>query len=799
MATSIPAPRLSALPHAPQHCVLLVDHDTTRLKLGRTRLRAAGFQVETATSTEEALSLLTLEPIDAVMSEMLDGGLDGFELCRRLRGDLDLDDVPVILLSAHFNGESERELAARAGASALLAPSPGFDDEIDILRAWLEGARPLVARALDASVYQEHLRSHARRVGRLVDKSRSAEERYRILFERAHTAIAVLSLDGVIVEVNQRASEIVGRPSEEIVGRHVRDFAPPGQQELLVEKFARAVAEPTGRAQEVPVLRRDGTTIFMEASVSTIVVGGRPLVLAIGEDVTRQLEASRALAAAEERYRSLVSRIPEVIWTAADDGAITFITPNVATVCGLSPEEMCDDRPFTGSERIHPEDRDRVASAFAALLENGAPFDVEYRWLRKDLGCVWLRNRCVAAYERDGGRHFEGMLSDVTEKRRLEDSLHQAQKMEAIGQLTGGIAHDFNNILGAILANAHFLLENLAEQDPRRDDAAEIKLGAERAAALTRQLLAFSRRQVMAPCIANLNTTVAGLEKMLRRLIGEDIEFHVVPGEALGSVRVDLGQIEQVIMNLVVNARDAMPRGGRLTIETTNVHVDDAFVHAGVVPVGAYVMLTVSDNGCGMDAETKRRIFEPFFTTKEVGKGTGLGLSTCYGIVKQSEGFISVSSTPGRGTVFAIYLPRVDASVAPPSRERPTRIDGCETILLVEDDAHMRSAVARMLSARGYRVLVARDGDEAIRLIDSRDTPVDLVVTDVIMPGMSGPQMVTEARSLEGVDVLFMSGYTDHAVLRDSALCDGLGLIHKPFTPLALAKRVRSILDSAAM
>ncbi|HEY5937347.1 MAG TPA: ATP-binding protein [Kofleriaceae bacterium] len=388
------------------------------------------------------------------------------------------------------------------------------------------------------------------------------------------------------------------------------------------------------------------------------------------------------------------------------------------------------------------------------------------------------------------------MVTDVTERKRLEESLRQSQKMEAIGQLTGGIAHDFNNILAVILANSQFLCDDLADQDPRRADAEEIGAAAERAAGLTRQLLAFSRHQLLDPRRVDLGTITAGVEKMLRRLIGEDIEFSVHRDPALGSAHVDIGQIEQVIVNLVVNARDAMPNGGRLVIEASNADLDaTAAQQIGATP-GAYVVLVVSDTGSGMSAETKRRIFEPFFTTKEVGKGTGLGLSTTYGIVQQSGGFISVYSEVGHGTVFKIYLPRVEGEAEQHRKRTSTAAGGRETILVIEDDEMVRTAVTRMLQARGYRLLIATSPQHALDLASRHQGEIHLVLSDVIMPGMNGPDVVSRLKEQFGsLQTVFMSGYTDHAIL-PGVLSSGAAFVQKPFTQEALAVKVREVLDA---
>jgi CheY-like chemotaxis protein len=342
------------------------------------------------------------------------------------------------------------------------------------------------------------------------------------------------------------------------------------------------------------------------------------------------------------------------------------------------------------------------------------------------------------------------------------------------------------------------LAESLGANDPRREDAQEIVTASERAAALTRQLLAFSRRQILEPKVVEVNAAIAGTEKLLRRLIGEDIRLSVVRGEGVGTVRVDVGQLEQVIMNLAVNARDAMPDGGELVIETANVELE---AHSAMpdfsAPPGSYVMISVSDTGCGIDPETRRRIFEPFFTTKETGKGTGLGLATCYGIVQQSGGHIWVYSEPGHGSVFTIYLPRVDAVATHARPRRTTALAGQETILIVEDDERVRGAVARMLEPRGYQLIVAPSPEAAVDLAATHDGPIDLVLSDVVMPGASGPAIIEQIEARIGkVRVLFMSGYSDHPLLRARKVTDGLNFVQKPFGPVLLARKVREALDA---
>jgi nitrogen-specific signal transduction histidine kinase len=402
-----------------------------------------------------------------------------------------------------------------------------------------------------------------------------------------------------------------------------------------------------------------------------------------------------------------------------------------------------------------------------------------------------------------GGRtlHFEWSLADITERRQLEAQLRQAQKMEAVGQLAGGVAHDFNNLLTVIGGRCYLMLAKLDPEDALRREVELVRGAAERAARLTHQLLAFSRKQVLEPRVLELNETVTGIEPLLRRLIGEDIEISVTRGSDLGRVKADAGQVEQVILNLAVNARDAMPQGGRLTLATANVIVDERAARrtADLAP-GSYVVLSVTDSGHGMDAATRAQIFEPFFTTKEVGKGTGLGLATVYGIVKQSGGFIEVESEPGRGASFNVYLPRVEDAMAVPEPGKPagTRQRGSETVLLVEDDESLRTLAREILTVQGYVVLEAGSPREALRIHQTHEGQIELLLTDVVMPEMNGRQLADHLKiARPTMGVLFMSGYTGAALGAAGGMAEFTGqLLQKPFTPDGLARRVREVLDA---
>ena len=453
-------------------------------------------------------------------------------------------------------------------------------------------------------------------------------------------------------------------------------------------------------------------------------------------------------------------------------------------------------------ERVHPDDRARVREAIDGVRRDPYLLDLEFRLVQPDRTLRHAHAHGVAVL--DGSAtpvRLLGTLHDITERMSLEAQFRQAQKLEAVGRLAGGVAHDFNNLLTVIMSYADFVLDALPPGEAIRQDVEQIRSAGASAAQLTRQLLAFSRQQVLAPRVLSLNDVVTDAAKMMKRLLGDDIRLVTVLSPELGMVKADAGQIEQVVMNLAVNARDAMPEGGQLTIEPANVEMDDAYLqeHA-LAKRGRYVLLAVTDTGVGMDERTKAHMFEPFFTTKEAGKGTGLGLATVYGIVKQSGGFIWVYSEAGRGTTFKIYLPRVDASAEPANAAVHTgSLRGTETILVVDDAPAVRTAVRAVLERHGYVVVEAPSGEGAVHLAAKHRGKLDLLITDVVMPGMSGQDV---ARSLStqqpGLRVLYMSGYTDDTIVRHGVLEPGIRFIQKPFAPDVLARKVREALDAAS-
>jgi PAS domain S-box-containing protein len=508
--------------------------------------------------------------------------------------------------------------------------------------------------------------------------------------------------------------------------------------------------------------------------------------------------AQEGLRRSEMNFRSLVTNAPYGICRCDSTGQLLDVNPALLSVLGYSsPQDLVGRHLGALYADTHQwfelADHLRSATPLNGLI---------VEWKRKDGTGTVVRVSGRAVSDGDKGTAFELFAEDVTERRALEQQLRQSQKMEAVGRLAGGIAHDFNNLLMVISGYSEFLLDRLGPEPALRAPAQEIASAAGRATSLTRQLLAFSRKQMMAPKVLDLNGIVTENLKMLTRVIGEDIDLVMVPAAGLGAVRADAGQIEQVIMNLAVNARDAMPSGGKLTIETSNVSLDDDYArfHAPL-RAGDYVMLAISDNGLGMDSETQSHIFEPFFTTKGT-KGTGLGLSTVYGIVKQSGGYIWVYSEPGRGTTFKIYLPRVAERGESPalvvsSAESVAAEPGTETILLVEDEANLRYLARQFLEKQGYRVIEAADGVVAMQIAVAHEGVIHLLLTDVIMPGMNGRELAQRMSEIRpNTKVLYMSGYTENVIGHNGTLDAGVRLLQKPFTLRDLKSKVREVLDS---
>jgi len=513
-------------------------------------------------------------------------------------------------------------------------------------------------------------------------------------------------------------------------------------------------------------------------------------------DITDRKRADEALRKSEDLYRTLVETAHDMIWSVDASGRFTFVNDAVRHIYGYEPAEMMG-RPFMNFQTAEQAKKD--LEAFARIKAGEAHFKYETEHLHRDGHPIWLSFNAIVMRDSQGTvLGTTGTARDITENKRLENQLRQVQKIESIGRLAGGVAHDFNNLLGAILGYSELAQQQIPEESNAYRFLAGITEAACRGGNLTQQLLAFARKKVVKPEVVDLNKIVAGMEPMLRRLIGEDLDFNFVPGASLCRVKVDIGSLEQVIMNLTVNARDAMLQHGKLTLETTNVTLgeDYAAKHADVKP-GPYVLLAVTDTGTGMTEKVRAQIFEPFFTTKPVGQGTGLGLAMCHGIVKQAGGHIAVYSEVGTGTTFKIYLPITHENLhflkLPPAKPMT---GGTETILFVEDEALVRDCAQRALSGLGYNVIVAANGLEALDLLSSLKGPLHLLVTDVVMPKMGGPELAKKiVERFPGIKVLYSSGYTENAIVHGGILKESINFIQKPYLPSELADRIRRILD----
>jgi PAS domain S-box-containing protein len=592
------------------------------------------------------------------------------------------------------------------------------------------------------------------------------------------------------------------RTGEAVVARDLRSEPsfPAWREQALRRGYAAMIALPlVADAQPLGVL-----AIYSDES-GTFDAEEVRLLTELARNVSSGISLLRNRAdrqrAEEDRARlSLaVEQAAEAIVITDIQGTIVYVNPAFETVTGYSRQDAIGKNPRV--LKSGRQDAEFYANLWTTLL-GGEAWSGRFINRRKD-GTHFEAEAVISPVRDAAGRvtNYVCVQRDVTRERQLEEQVRRSQRIEAVGRLAGGVAHDFNNLLTIIAGYSDLLLQVMAGDDPKSAHVGEIKKAADRAAALTRQLLAFSRRQVLAPQVLDLNGVVTGLQGMMRRLIGEDIGLVMLPAKDLGRAKLDPGQIEQVILNLVINSRDAMPQGGKITIETANANLDEKY-GGGHFPVkpGSYVMLAVSDTGCGMDANTQAHIFEPFFTTKEQGKGTGLGLSMVYGIVKQSGGYIWVFSEPGQGAAFKLYFPRVDAEAvaAQPAMVASVQHGGAETILLVEDDSAVRSLVSGVLKSSGYKVLVAQNGVDALVVHEQHQGGIDLLVTDVVMPQMNGPELAAHlARFRKKMKVIYISGYTDDAIVHHGVLDSDAAFLQKPFTPEALARKVREVLDTA--
>ncbi|HEV8431166.1 MAG TPA: response regulator [Pyrinomonadaceae bacterium] len=801
--------------------ILVVDDEVELKNILVESLISQGYETRGFTSADTALDALRAEAFDVVLTDLMMPGMDGITLVQE---GLEIDPHLICIVMTGQGTIQTAVDAMKVGA---------FDYILKPFR--LHTLLPLITRAMNV----RHMRLENLQLRETL-----------AIFELAQTIALTLDpqtvisklVDAVLQHTNADEVSVLlpvsdghnelyvaavrGENRERLLGQRVPlDESISGwitreRQPLMLQgevndqrfrslwphpEITSSISIPMQVANKVVgtlninALRRPRPFNLVEMKVLTILAGTAAAAL---ESASLYTQVRRA----EENYRSIFENAVEGIFQSTPERRLITVNPSMARILGYdSPQQLIDSLDDIGAELyVNPEQAEEVTRT---LEQEGIVQGFEFEAYRKDREKIWLSLNIRLVRDEEGKPLFrEGAIEDITEQKRaelergkLEEQLRQSQKMEAIGQLAGGVAHDFNNLLTAINGYSSLALQRTNPDARVKTYLEEIRKAGDRATNLTRQLLAFGRKQMLKPVAMNLNDVVSDMNKMLRRLIGEDIKLVAKLSPELKKIKADAGQIEQVLVNLVVNSRDAMPQGGVLTIETTNFEVDPKYnsKHLGLPP-GGYVMLAVSDTGCGMDQETRARIFEPFFTTKDKGKGTGLGLSTVYGIVKQSGGNIWVYSEPSRGTTLKVYLPQLEGEEQPVERvpAESAAPGGWETILLVEDEDIVRGLARQILEQAGYQVHDASGGEEALRLCRELTEPIHLLLTDVVMPETSGKEIAQRLASLRPeARVLFMSGYTDDAIVHHGVLDSNVEFIQKPFTPVALARKVREVLD----
>jgi PAS domain S-box-containing protein len=825
--------------------ILAIDDTPEVLGLLVEILSREGYAVRPADSGELALAAVAADPPDLILLDVRMRGIDGIEVCRRLKASDDTRHIPIILISA-FADVKEWVAGLQAGAADYICKP--FQRVELLTRVKTHLALHHAKAALEekaAALYQTttQLEAESARRQRVEDDLRQSldrAERSRLALlsaledqkraeqqmAKSHSLLLNLArlVPGVIYQYrlwpDGRSAFPFSSPGMndiyEVTPEDVREDATPVFGRLHPEDLVRvreAIQESARTLEEFHceyrvILPRQGLRWRWGQAHPERTEDGGALWHGIISDITERKQATEALRTEAERLSLILEATSGGVWDwNILSGDATF-SPRYTSMLGYTPSEFAESYK-DWKQLVHPDDFERVNQEHLDHFHGKKEFSIEYRLREKSGAWHWIHSRGLLI-ERDShgnparmvGTHtdIQGRVQEEKKREQLEAQLLQSQKMEGIGRLAGGVAHDFNNCLNVIQGFTQICISKLPKGDPLADELGEVFKASERAAALTRQLLAFSRKQVLQPETLDLNQVIAELERMLRRTIGEDIELVQLLSPDLGLVKADPGQLGQVIMNLVLNARDAMPNGGKLTIETANAGVDVEYSsHGGEVNPGAHVMLAVTDEGVGMDAATLARLFEPFFTTKGLGKGNGLGLSTAYGIVKQSGGSISVSSEVARGTTVKVYLPRelwATKAMAALPRPTPRRATGSETILVVEDEEPLRRLTRRLLETAGYTVLSAADGEEALLTSERHVGDIDLLLTDVVMPRMNGRLLAERlAKTRPALKILYMSGYTDDAILHHGVLDSGTQFLAKPFSEAELTRKVRAVLD----
>ncbi len=761
------------------------------------------FEVDSAYQGEEGVLLVKtaleagLPYAMAFVDVRMPPGIDGLETTRKI-WELD-SEIQIVLCTAYSDVSWDVILEKIGDTDRMVILKKPFDtvEAFQLAQAltqkwWLSRQARGKMEELEGMV--------AERTRELQESNDMLQMQARVI-ENMSESVIIANEQGQIVITNPMANSMFGYGSGELIGQNVsmlNNPAEPENQRIFSETWT-GLQNGQSWSGEVSRLKKDGTAITVRAQIGSLELLGRRHFFAIQEDVTQ-----RKLAEDELRQKDALIRIAGQVthtggWAMLVPEQRLFWSDEVFNILGYP----CGDVPSLGDAlALHPEPwRDKITAAMEACTAKGTPFDIEVEILGAHDRRLWVRVCAEVERRADGSiERVLGAFQDITGQKKLEAMLFQSQKMETVGKLAGGFAHEFNSILTAIIGQSELLATDLPPGSILHGYTTEIRRAADRAAGLTRQLLAYGRKQILRLEILDLNTVLSGMDVVLRHLIDPNTDLRILPASGLSPVKVDAGQIEQVIVNIVMNAVDAMPTGGKLTIETSNVSLDQNYVEA--VPdlkAGDYIMLAITDSGIGMSKETMAHIFDPFFTTKAAGIGTGLGLSTCYGILKQSGGHISVCSEEGRGATFKIYLPSVELAVKSPLTplDVPQMPGGSETILLVEDDSALREIAAILLQRLGYNVLTAANGLEALDLAHQQGrSSIDLILTDVAMTEMGGKELSDRISPLyPGTKILFTSAYVENASIHQGVLNEGVDLLQKPFTPTELAVRIREMLD----
>jgi len=803
--------------------ILIVDDQEENRYLLETLLKASGHHAQSAVNGADALEILTSDGIDLIVSDILMPVMDGFQLCRTLKADERLRVIPVIIYTATYTGPQDEALALKLGAARFIVKPCEPDlflkamDEV-MAEAARQGGASTAAPAEGKEVFQLYNERLVRKLEqKMVEAERelharqAAEQALRDSKTRLIAAQRIAKMGDFswnaatcAITWSEAMFDLLGYETSEAI-----DYASvntqihhPEDREDITKWLKACMA--SGRAKHGPkeyrIVRKDGGILHVQAFVAIEYEHGTPVALfGTIQDITERKQAERALRESEHRSRTIIENSRDIIYTLNADGRFLFVSPAMRHLLGYDETAMVGR---TARSIIHPDEVAACEQAMRRILTEGIQTPgLEYRIRHANGEWRWFTSTGGVVHDANGNRlHFQGMARDITDRRKLEEQLRQSQKMESVGRLAGGVAHDYNNMLSVILGYTELALAQVPPTEPLHADLKEIFNAANRSADITRQLLAFARRQTITPEVLDLNASVEGLLKMLRRLIGEDIDLAWLPGTDLWPVRMDPSQLNQILANLCVNARDAIADVGKIIIETKRALIDEAFCadHPGFRP-GEYVLLAISDDGCGMDKQILTHLFEPFFTTKEIGKGTGLGLAMVYGIVKQNDGFIAVYSEAGKGSTFRIYLPRHAGRAGEISVAKAEEISQGrgETVLVVEDEEAILALTRKMLEKLGYQVLTAHDPGDAIGLTGRCEGVIQLLITDVVMPTMNGRELAERLRSIcPDLKCLFMSGYTADAIAHRGVLDKGVRFLQKPFSTNDLARRVREALDN---